>query len=152
MRFPSWLDGLTSTFSRRRTRPAQARGRRHKLASRKLSVELLEDRCVPSATYTVIDLGALGGQGSFPTNINGSGQVIGNSQNSQPRNAGFLYTPGQGMIDLGNLPPDSPDSVSATAINDLGQVVGNIPHHGFLYSSGTMTDLGMFTTAFGIKR
>jgi hypothetical protein len=48
MRFLSWLDGLKPVSSRRRTKRGQPRSPRQKPPGRKLSVETLEDRCMPS--------------------------------------------------------------------------------------------------------
>ena len=50
------------------------------------------------------------------------------------------------VTDLGTL-PDYSDSSSATGINDSGQIVGNAANssgatHAFIYSGGTMKDLG----------
>ncbi len=92
---------------------------------------------------------------SFPTAINNSGQVVGNTfiGNSMSFNAGstsgywghpFLVTGGK-AIDLGTL---GGTTASAAAINDSGQVVGssaltnNLVYHAFLYANGKMVDLG----------
>jgi probable HAF family extracellular repeat protein len=81
--------------------------------------------------------------------INNAGQVVGYSFNFsnlsllQPGHA-FLYSAGK-ISDIGTLPGD--DESEATAINSKGVVAGwsySSSHftHGFLYSNGTMTDLG----------
>ena len=98
-----------------------------------------------AASYTVTDLGTLGGSRSFASGINDSGQIVGHSElagNAVVRP--FLYSNGS-MTDLGTLG----GSIGyAYAINNSGQVVGtsytagNIATKAFLYSSGNMTGLG----------
>jgi probable HAF family extracellular repeat protein len=111
---------------------------------------------------TMHDLGTLGGRNSGATGINAAGQVVGWSDLSGAVHA-FLYSGGK-MHNLGALGGDSSyataanalrqahaqdgvDIVSyATAVNDLGQVVG-ISRTGkgtmdpFLYTGGRMIDL-----------
>ena len=99
----------------------------------------------------VQDLGTLGGASSWAYALNESGQVAGASITTTGERHAFLWTPGQGMRDLGTLP----GALSSTArgINDLGQVVGEseFPRigppepqtHAFLWSLGAgMQDLG----------
>jgi len=117
--------------------------------------------------YSITDLGTLGGTISYALGINNSGQVVGYS--CMAGNAvyqAFLYSGGT-MTNLGTL---GGNYSWANAINNNGQVVGwsytgviypapyyyynngyeyvayqNIPQtHAFLYSGGTMTDLGVF--------
>lgn len=97
--------------------------------------------------YTIADLGTLGGDTSFASSINDVGQVVGGSE-TVPNNDGhaFLYTPGDGMTDLGVLTGFWESG--ALGINSLGQVAGfsRVPWgitHAFLYMPGSgMTDLG----------
>jgi probable HAF family extracellular repeat protein len=75
--------------------------------------------------YIITDLGTLGGVASDAIDINNSGQVVGgaNLEGDKAFHA-FLWTPGEGMRDLGAL-GGRPDADSeATAINENGQVVG----------------------------
>src|SRR5689334_12783428 len=79
----------------------------------------------PSPSYTVTDLGTLGGVSSevfysSGQNINASGHVIGTSRIGQGSHA-FLYTEADGMLDLGTL--GGPSSF-ATGLNNHDQVVG----------------------------
>ena len=112
----------------------------------------------PTASYSVTDLGTLGGTLSEAFAINNSGQVVGMSElvGSTTSHA-FMYSGGV-MNDLGSLG----GTVSwAYGINDGGQVVGysllaNNSQHAFYYSGGVMNDLGSFggstSTASGINK
>ena len=130
-----------------------------------LTQNILADATIPTS-YTIIDLGTLGGtssgihdgSGGGPA-INNSGQVVGHSSMSDGSTHAFLYCNGE-IIDLGTLPGDI--CSSAWGINDNGQVVGHsygtngINYcHAFLYCNGTMTDLGTLggsrSTAYGIN-
>jgi probable HAF family extracellular repeat protein len=74
------------------------------------------------------DLGTLPGTlYSWGNSMNASGQIVGDSQCCAANsNYGFLYTPGQGMINLNSLlPADSGWTITdAEAINDKGQITG----------------------------
>jgi probable HAF family extracellular repeat protein len=110
-------------------------------------------------TYSVTDLGTLGGTYSYGLSINNSGQVAGYSTTAgNAVDHAFLYSGGT-MTDLHTLG----GTISiAFGINNNGQVVGysdtvgNVAAHAFLYSGGTMTDLGTldsgtFSEAIGIN-
>jgi len=98
---------------------------------------------------TMTDLGAPYGPGSpgYAHDINGAGMVVGSGAGISPGNSystsvAFLYD-GTTMQSLGI----ASDYSSATAINDLGQIVGWMnetpdPRHAFLYEDGVVTDLG----------
>lgn len=94
-------------------------------------------------TYTLTDLGTLGGVQSIPVAINASGQVAGDSLiTGNGEIHGFLFG-GGAMTDLGTLG----GTYSAVhALNDAGQVTGHATtgtaQHAFLWSNGVMTDLG----------
>jgi probable HAF family extracellular repeat protein len=99
----------------------------------------------PSAavTYSLVNLGTLGGPDSYATAINVSGQIVGVSDTTTgPRHA-FLYTSGR-LHDLGTTGGNSSE---ACAINDLGQIVGQSDladgsSHAFLWQDGRMQSLG----------
>ena len=113
--------------------------------------------------YTITDLGTLGGMQAGAYDVNASGQVTGyatipgDTPAPTPNNPNtyyaFRYSNGT-MTNLSTL--GGPTSVGA-AINDAGQVTGSSEttqhwmdrygnkyyyDHAFLYSNGTMTDLG----------
>lgn len=96
-------------------------------------------------TYTITDLGTLGGTISSGDGINTSGEVTGYSATSG--NAAihaFLYD-GSTMNDLGTL---GGNSAAGYATNTSGEVTGysgtsnNSSFHAFLYDGSTMQDLG----------
>ncbi len=97
------------------------------------------------------DLGSFGG-GSAANSINDSGQIVGDSDYSdnQTRHA-FMYTGSGPMQDINALLGNPGDSV-ATGINNNGQITGfatsGIYEHAFLYSGGSMRDLGTLGGAF----
>ncbi len=109
--------------------------------------------CGESTSYSVTDLGALGGDWSWVTGINGRGQVIGYSYTraSDPQRPdlqwdtrhAFLWESGV-LQDLGTL---GGAFSHARAINDAGQIVGqsetgSFAQHAFLWENGAMQDLG----------
>jgi probable HAF family extracellular repeat protein len=94
------------------------------------------------------------GAGIQANDLNNAGQVVGWLQAGDAYH-GFVYSSGL-LTDIGTL--GGRDSV-ATAINDLGQVVGNSSidanggSYGFLYSGGSMSALGggTYMQAYGIN-
>lgn len=102
--------------------------------------------------YRVIDLGTLPGTGSsYAFAVNNSGQAVGMSAVGDDMHA-FLYD-SAAMLDLGVLGNGQLSTV-ANDINDSGQVVGHsfgvtTNNRPFLYSNGTMTNLGTLGGNFG---
>jgi probable HAF family extracellular repeat protein len=122
MSLTSWLQDLRSALAsgrnqRQRRRPSSPRG-----ASHRPHLELLEDRCV-LAQYAVMDLGF------EAVDLNETGQVVGNAGDHA------IVLDGDNLIDLGSL---GGIYSHATAINDVGQVVGeatlagDLAEHAFL--------------------
>jgi probable HAF family extracellular repeat protein len=107
-------------------------------------VELLEDRKLLS--YTVTELGSLGGSQALPLALNNRDAVVGVSltTNNLAKHA-FLFQHGK-LTDLGTL--GGTDS-RAMGINDRGTIVGvsqvsggNTQYELFVYQHGKFTDLG----------
>ena len=82
-------------------------------------MEPLEDRRLLS--YTVTNLGSLGGTVSVPVDVNNHGEVVGYSYTANNAVAhAFVYRHGK-MTDLGTL---GGTTSGATGINDRGVIVG----------------------------
>ena len=94
-------------------------------------------------TYSVTDLGTLGGTNSYAWGINDLGQVVGRSASPTGSHA-FVYNNGV-MSDLGTL---GGTYSAAFKINDSGVITGqsssseNSSRRAFVYSNGQMTYLG----------
>src|SRR5678815_4791060 len=76
---------------------------------------------LPTNSYTVTDLGHLGGGGTVPYDVNDTGQVVGTSRRADGWLSAFLWQNGS-MIDLGGLPGGGWSR--ASAINTRGQIGG----------------------------
>ena len=119
------------------------RGKRRSRTSTRLAIELLEPRQLLS-TYTIEDLGTLGGNGSLANAINAEGQVVGSAQLANGTSHAVLWNPGQPGKDLGTL---GGSTSTALGINVLGDVVGAADTATALGdpfefpSGGSMTDL-----------
>jgi len=113
-------------------------------------MEPLEDRRLLS--YTITNLGSLGGTASVPADVNNHGEVVGYSFTANNAAAhAFLYSHGR-MTDLGTL---GGTTSGATDINDRGAVVGlssiapgNKQVDAFLEQGGKLKDLGPLNPAF----
>jgi probable HAF family extracellular repeat protein len=98
-------------------------------------------------TYTVTDLGVLGGNISNATSVNDSGQVVGLSYINKQTSVfhAFLWTSTAGMQDLGTF---GGYNSYGEAINNAGQVVGCADlspseTHAYLWTQATgLQDLG----------
>ena len=74
----------------------------------------------PASTYSITDLGSLGGGRTSPMGINNRGAVVGFSATVDGLTRAFLYTGGS-LVDLGTL---GGDESFAYRINDNGIIVG----------------------------
>jgi autotransporter-associated beta strand protein/probable HAF family extracellular repeat protein len=94
-----------------------------------------------AATYTITDLGSLGGTVTSAARINSSGEIAGNSQDSTGTSYAFTWLNGT-MTSLGSL---NGRTTFARAINDFGEVAGNLSNADiFTYSSnGQLSDIGI---------
>jgi probable HAF family extracellular repeat protein len=96
-------------------------------------------------SYTLLDLGTLGGTASAPTAIDSFGNVVGYSSTADGSSHAFYYEINTGlMADLGTL---GGATSLANALNDNGTVVGTSElasgsYHAFSYINGALTDLG----------
>ena len=155
MQFPSWLRELTARSALARAGCPRRRARSRRSTASSLHLERLEDRLCLSS-YSITDLGTLGGTTSFAEAINNHGQVAGGARTGVADvGHAFLWTPGAKngvpanpqMQDLGSL-PNLPYS-EAFALNDAGQVVGRAlttvvgpGSDGFFWNGTAMIDLG----------
>jgi probable HAF family extracellular repeat protein len=110
-------------------------------------------------TYTLTDLGTLGGGNSYASSVNIKGEVTGSSLTSDGDRHAYIYTNGL-MRDLGVLA--GPESVGY-AMNDVSQIAGSSSYvagnaswiHAVLFSDGSILDLralsGSNSEAIGIN-
>ncbi|MGA2621541.1 MAG: PEP-CTERM sorting domain-containing protein [Thermoguttaceae bacterium] len=108
-------------------------------------------RGAPPVSYSMTDLGTLGGTQSQGLALNNLGQVTGDALTGGNACAqAFLYTPSAGMQSLGSLGAAPDENSWGYAVNGSGVVVGitSVPpadqgSHGFTWSAGTgIVDLG----------
>ena len=112
-------------------------------------MEPLEDRRLLS--YTITNLGSLGGTASVPVDVNNRGEVVGYSLTANNAAAhAFLYSHGR-MIDLGTLGGTTSDAMS---INSKGVIVGmsyiapgNTQVDAFIVRGGKLRNLGQLIPA-----
>jgi len=98
-----------------------------------------------SVSYSITDIGTLGGATSTACGINDRGQVVGKSAIATGQLHAFLWDSAT-MKDLGTLPEKA--FSDARSINNRGQVVGDSspaggpPFEASLWENGGVTDLG----------
>lgn len=108
-------------------------------------------------TYTVTDLGVLGGTQSAAYGINASGQISGwSSVNGSSNIHATIYSGGK-LTDLGTL---GGEYSLGLGINDAGQVTGystlaDGTYRAFVYANGKMTNIGTlganYSAGYGIN-
>lgn len=92
---------------------------------------------VANATYTVIDLGDLGGGFSVAGSINEIGQIFGDTKTSNGESVHFIWDSIHGMqIYTGNI-------ADIKQVNDSGQRLGSALHNGYLTANIDGTWLAM---------
>ena len=96
-------------------------------------------------TYTIIDLGTLGGSTARARGINEKGQVVGVADTANGRRHGFLWENGQ-MTDLSTFVPTALGE--ALGINNNGGIVGGSSAP-WLLQDGVLTILGHLTGTSG---
>lgn len=93
------------------------------------------------------DLGTLGGAHGSPYAINDDGTVVGATFTADGRRHAFLAQGGS----MTDLTPSAAASAAAD-VNNLGQVVGTVDGHGFLYADGELLDLNtLVEPAAGVR-
>ena len=99
-----------------------------------------------NVTYTITDLGTLGGTSSVGCGLNSRGEVVGFSSIATGQSHAFRWSDGE-MTDLGTLPGDF--FSEGRDINKRGQVVGDAtvqfftpPFHAVFFENGEVIPLG----------
>ena len=103
-------------------------------------------------SYTIVDLGTLGGKNCTAFALNNHSQIVGGSQTASGITHAFIWDHGK-MEDLGVLPGDK--TSVAYALNDKGQAVGSSDKPGtqpVLWDNRVIKKLpvGVGSIAFGI--
>ncbi len=92
----------------------------------------------------MVELIRLAGGYTVTADINAAGQVVGAS-NQRAVRWDFAADGTQTVTDLGSLSSKQPESMGASGINDLGQIVGGVRYRNsrtsFLFQNGKMYDL-----------
>jgi len=108
-------------------------------------------------SYTVTDLGTLGGKTGGAAAISENGLIAGSSQNIAGTQHAFFCSPGSPLVDIGLLHANDGFSV-ATGVNNSGSVVGISGLFAFIWTqAGGIQDLGNLggsggaTLAYGIN-
>jgi probable HAF family extracellular repeat protein len=99
-------------------------------------------------TYSIVDLGTLGGPAAQAHGINAAGAVVGESMTKDGADHAFLWRDGT-MTDLGIVGSIS----TARALNGAGQIVGDYygkTYQGFFATSGKIATLGTLGTAYTV--
>jgi probable HAF family extracellular repeat protein len=95
------------------------------------------------ASWTLIDVGTLGGPGSYGAAVNNAGTVVGCADVTGAGTHAFMYDGGR-MIDLGTGTASAEGNSCALAVNDGGIVAGRAATGELVeWTSGGVTSLGI---------
>jgi probable HAF family extracellular repeat protein len=116
-----------------------------------IAIALIWTGASHAQSYTITDLGTLGGDASGSASINDLGETVGWSIDDPYAYYGFISAPGGPPLTSLGSPPNG-DYSYAEGVNDLGQVVGygevtvgfGEEDHAIFWENGVMTDLGTF--------
>ena len=102
-------------------------------------------------TYTVVDLGTLGGEPSDALGVNDAGEVVGQSSTAGRSTHAFAYVAGR-MVDLD---PGTGNASQAVGINNSGEVVvtggSGRNEQGLVYRDGKWRSLGVPSRANAVN-
>lgn len=104
-----------------------------------------------ATSYTITDLGTLGGSVSLANGVNSAGQVVGQASNSAGSYLGFLCQSGT-LKSTGTVSGGT--GSTATGVNSSGEVVGSATDslgqsHAFTFSNGAFQQLSGFSGGIG---
>lgn len=113
-------------------------------------ISAIPERTAAQVSYTITDLGTLGGNNSIPFWITNTGEVVGVSETGQfdasgnPINHAFRWAGGP-LEDLKTLGGNNSFATGANAEGQaagIADVSGGLTSHAFLWHAGSITDLG----------
>src|SRR5437870_3955805 len=131
----SWVGAMVLAASATATVQAQSATAAHAAHAKPLRLA--------SAGWTLVDLGTLGGPGSYATAVTNAGVVVGCSDASGSGTHAFVYQSGV-MRDLGTGTNSSTGNSCAYAANDSGIIAGRAASGELVeWTSAGVTHLGI---------
>jgi probable HAF family extracellular repeat protein len=104
-----------------------------------------------ATTWTLVDLGTLGGPGSYATAVSDAGLVVGCSDAAGAGTHAFVYQSGV-MRDLGTGTDSASGNSCAYAVNDTGTIAGRAASGELVeWTSAGVTHLGVQGTVGGVN-